>query len=454
MYMVRFLKYVSILLFLSFQAGAQRYAFNYLHSTDQFIVNNDGDQVYCFFKVKESKTQAVYRKVFLSENLVPMDSVEYQLDGKPVLLASGETQHYTYHAFETKVEKVQMILFLITDKSGNIVHQFKKTSLDFIQVFGKEVKPKSINLHFIPDNDKNILLVEIIDIDGRFSPRLVAWNIADGSTRWQSDVTSLGFIRTSDSQVIGLTRNVGGVLTTYVIHLIDKATGARVSVPLTKSASQRSVDVVATNGRQLMIAGAESESSNKNSRLYMSMFDTQGRQLFDRMDTTDRMGKYRRHLMGSAFDKDGNLVLIAEGYKVDATRAVATTAAAVALGVLIGGVSIGSGGVSADNRIDFITSAVLSTSTGQVQWYKNFPVGPWHEFATFYTDGERVLIGVKTKFLLYNVSDPGVPPSQFATVKLSEQLILTSFGPAVVYRNTSKNKIVVEMVGRDERSSR
>ncbi|CAN5470109.1 hypothetical protein BH09BAC3_BH09BAC3_34030 [soil metagenome] len=446
--MVRLLIYVAISLFLSFQVGAQRYAFKYLHSTDQFIVNNDGDKVYCFFKVKESKTQAVYRKVFLSEDLVPMDSVEYQIDGNPVLIASGESEHYTYHAFETKVEKIQMIQFLISDKAGNIVHQFKKTAVDFTAVFGKEVKPKSVNIHFIPDKSKDMLLLEVVDVDGRYNPRLVAWNISDGTVLWQSDIPSLGFIRTTETQVIGLTRIDGGVKTSYTIYVFDKATGKHVSVPFIKSGGQRSIDVVATNGKTLMIAGAESESNDKNSRLYMSMFDLEGNILFDRMDTTDRMGKYRRHLMGSAFDKDGNLVLIAEGYKIDATRAVATTAAAVALGVLVGGISIG-GGVPADNKIDFITSAVMSSSTGQVQWYRNFPVGPWHDFATFYTDGERVLIGVKSKFLLYNVSDPAVAPSQFATVKMSEQLILTSFGPAVVYRNSSKSRIVVEMIERD-----
>ncbi len=179
-----------------------------------------------------------------------------------------------------------------------------------------------------------------------------------------ADMMALGFIRTTQSEVIGLTRVDGANRTSYILHVFDKFTGKRISTPFARSANQRSVDVVGTNGARVMIAGAEYQGNNKNSKLYMSMFDMQGKLLFDKMDTTDRMGKYRRHLLGSSFDKDGDLVLIGEGYKLDATRVVVATAATVALGVLMGGGVVASGGGSADSRIDFISSAVLSTQTG------------------------------------------------------------------------------------------
>ncbi len=81
--------------------------------------------------------------------------------------------------------------------------------------------------------------------------------------------------------------------------------------------------------------------------------------------------------------------------------------------------------------------------------YKNFPVGPWFDFSTFYSDGERVLIGVKNKFLLYNINEPDIAPSLFASLKTREQLLLTSFGPAVTYRDTGKSRIFIEMVARE-----
>ncbi|MEJ0054938.1 MAG: hypothetical protein WDN75_04395 [Bacteroidota bacterium] len=190
-----------------------------------------------------------------------------------------------------------------------------------------------------------------------------------------------------------------------------------------------------------MIAGDEFNEKNlKNSHYFMTMFDLKGNRLFEKVDTTDRLGKYKRHLMGSAFDKDGNLVLIGEGYKADVTKAVATTAAGIAAGVFLGGgVVIGAGGGrSVDNKIDFITSVVLSANNGEVKKYKSFPVGPWHDFASFLTDGQHVLIGISNKFLLYDIDDPDIPPTQFATLKSREKLILTPFGPAITYRDGSK----------------
>jgi len=443
------IKLFFALFFLSLAASAQKYSFKYLHSYDQFAVNSDGDNVYCLFLSGKTKTHAIYRKVLLSESLAPLDSVEYQIDGDPSLVASGANEFYTYHAFETKVEKTSMIQFLITDKKGNSVYQFQKTSLELATVFGKEVKVKNLVFNFIPDNDREIMLVEVAEANGRYYPRLVAWSFKDGSILWQADILSLGFIRTTQSEVIGLTKVEGASRISYILHIFDKVSGKRVSAPFARSASQRSVDVVGTNGTQLMIAGAEHQGNNKNSKLYMSMFDMQGKLLFDKIDTTDRMGKYRRHLLGSSFDKDGNLILIGEGYRLDATRVVVATAATVAIGVLLGGGVIASGGGSADNRIDFISSAVLSKETGNVKSYKNFPVGPWFDFSTFYSNGQQVLIGVKNKFLLYNVNEPDVPPSLFASLKIREQLLLTSFGPAVTYRDTGKSRIFIEMVGRD-----
>ncbi len=180
-----FIKCFSALLLISFAASGQQYSFKYLHSYDRFAVNNDGDKVYCLFRTGETKNQAVYKKVFLSENLTPIDSVEYQIDGDPTLIASGENEFYDYHAFETKVEKIPVIQFLITDKKGNILYQFKKTSVDLAMVFDKEVKIKNLSLNFIPDNDKNIMLMELTETNGRYYPRLVAWNFQDGSTLWQ-----------------------------------------------------------------------------------------------------------------------------------------------------------------------------------------------------------------------------------------------------------------------------
>ncbi|CAN5616608.1 hypothetical protein BH10BAC4_BH10BAC4_00310 [soil metagenome] len=434
----------------SLLASAQQYSFPYSGNGDAVTINNDGEDVYCLFRLGKASVETIYRKVILTSNLRPVDSIDYRIEGSADLIASGGSEKYTYHVFETKVEKVPAFVFLITDKAGNIQFTFRKFSPDFIQYFGKEIKIKQMKIQFLPDQSPDQLLIEVFVPDTNLPVRIVALKMQDGSPLWFSNTPTLDFVQTTESLLIGLSKQREGSQSTYVIHFLDKQTGEqRHSTPFNVGPKRRSVAVVSSNGRQLLIAGDEYKEQNlKDSRFFMTMFDLEGKQLFDKIDTTDRMGKYRRHLMGSIFDQEGNLVLIGEGYKRDATKAVVSTAAGIAIGVLLGGPAIISSDV--ENRIDFITSAVLSSDNGQVKQYRTFPVGPWYDFANFMTDGEHILIGVSNKFLLYNASEPDVPPVMFATLRSRERLLLTSFGPAISYRNSSRKRIVVELLHPEE----
>ncbi len=439
-------------LFTSQAVHSQQYSFNYINTEDNFSVTNDGSQVYCLFRSKQTKTHTYYSKVFLSENLQPIDSIIYEIEGTSIFITSGSNELYTYHVFETKSNGISFFDFLIADKSGKLQFTYRKTSLDFKSYFGKEIKIKNIGLNFLSDQHPELLLMDVFVPGGSYSPRLVAWSIQDGSPLWSINISPFDHVQITDSLIIGVNRLVTNSQASHVIQFINKWTGEMKKTVLYNSGRNlRNVAVVVSNGSQLMIAGDESQGQKlKNSHFFMTMFDMRGNRLFDKVDTIDRMGKYRRHLMGSVFDKDGNLILIGEGYKLDATKVIATTAASIAVGVLLGGGYVPGLGGNVENKIDFVTSVVLSTYNGEVKQYRTFAVGPWHDFATFLTDGQHVLIGVSKKFLLYDVDTPEIPPTQFATLKSRDKLILTSFGPAIIYRDASKRRIVIEIVKRDK----
>jgi hypothetical protein len=440
----------GFMLVFSHLASAQQYSFPYSGNGDDLAINNDGADVYCLFRLGKASVETIYRKVILTENLRPVDSIDYRIEGSANLIASGGSEKYTYHVFETKVEKVPAFVFLITDKAGNIQFTFRKFSPDFIQYFGKEIKIKQMRIGFLPDQSPDQLLIEVFVPDTNLPVRIVALNMQDGSPLWFGKTPTLDFVQTTESMLIGLSKQREGSQSTYVIHFLDKQTGEQLHSTLFNiGPNKRSVAVVSSNGQQLLIAGDEYKEQNlKDSHFFMTMFDLEGKQLFEKIDTTDRMGKYRRHLMGSIFDREGNLMLIGEGYKRDATKAIASTAAGIAFGVLLGGPVIVNSQV--DNRIDFISAAILSSENGQVKEYHTFPVGPWYDFANFLTDGEHILIGVSNKFLLYNASEPNVPPVMFATLRSRERLLLTSFGPAISYRDSSKKRMVVELLHPEE----
>jgi hypothetical protein len=135
--------------------------------------------------------------------------------------------------------------------------------------------------------------------------------------------------------------------------------------------------------------------------------------------------------MGNVFDREGNLILIGEGWKPDATRAIATTAGSIALALLTRGayVRVGVGGI--DHKIENITFATLSPQDGKLKSLKVFPVGPWLTYGRLMTEGGYALFQVNSQIIIYDVNEPNHPPSPFTSLHSNESLILTPSGPII-----------------------
>ncbi|NOT74999.1 MAG: hypothetical protein HOP08_08720 [Cyclobacteriaceae bacterium] len=430
---------------------AQTYSFPYLRPSDNFAIDNDDNGVYCLYRSSKTKTSTTFLKVLLDQNLRAIDSVEYVLDGNAELLTSGGNERFTFHAFESKSEGVRFIEFLITSKSGKLQYSFRKGAVDIERMFGKHTRVQDVRLEFLSDPDNNILLVKFNEFRSRDPIMIVAFDMQNGSQLWKSTRGNFNIIQTTDSLVIALRRFPLGSESSYSINYFGKQSGVLIkSMPYNSAGVRpRVITVMATNGQQLMLVGEEyiKEAYGKESHFFMTMFDMNGQQIFDKVDTADRMGKHRRHLSGSVFDAQGNLVLVGEGYRLDATRMVVSGLATIALAVATGANTYGYGGLGGpDDRVDFITSAIISPEDGEVKQHWNFPVGPWIGFPSFLTDGKRILIGISNNFLLYKVDAPDVPPVKFVSLKTREQLVLTSYGPAISYRHSTLKMHTLELL--------
>jgi len=441
---------ILILQFLPNSTLAQKYAFRYNRLNDRFDVISDARSLFCLFHVSSPHApNTVFRKVFLNEDLKGIDSVEYEIPGDANLISSGTNEIYTFHLFQVKKDKNWNIQFIVTDKSGRLLFQYFKPNLDFSRWFGHEIKPKQLLLEFIPNKDTpEMMLLQIGKTNSLFPHKITALDLKTGNLLWVSEVAGLTNIQTNADRLVGTSSYYQHQSLQYLIHFVDKNTGKQTkTLSLEHPDHRREIAVVASEGSKLLIAGNEYVGQQtKNLNFFMALFDLDGNVIFDRVDTTNRMSKHRNKLMGHAFDNNGNVVLAGEGYKLDATRAIISTATSVMLAAALGSGTNVSARTGLDTRIDFVTFVTLSTSNGEVLSFKKFPVGPWYEFANYMSDGEHMLIGVSNKFLIYDPNKPDTPPSFFTALKSKEQLLLTPMGPMITSRENFSKVINLELL--------
>ncbi|MBS1488313.1 MAG: hypothetical protein JST43_12065 [Bacteroidetes bacterium] len=437
---------VACLFFFSFiilpqTSLGQSYSFSLLRDNDPVEIQTMNEGLYCLFRTSAKKAPVtVFKKVFLNEDLKCVDSLNYSIEGKARLLSSTEDEKYVVHAFYTKTKTMEKIVFIVSDHQGTIVSTFFKTASDMSRYFGRPIKKlKNVFLSFLPNSGTpGMLLVRPIFVRSVVTHgSLFSLQAEDGRELWVSNAPQLSSIQTTDKLIMGLSYSADGY--TYFpsarIFWIDKSTG-QVTKTIEfsqKSGRHRNISVFATNGQALMLAGSDHESYNeKDGKFFMTQYSLQGDLIFDRIDTAQRLSTKRMHLMGNTFDQNGNLVFVAESWKPDATRMIATTAATVALAILSRGAYVNTGIAGMDHKIDQINFATLSPDNGSVLTFRKFPVGPWLNYGRLLTQGEHVLIIVNNQAIHYNVSDPDKPPSLFTSLQVNESLMLTSAGPVVV----------------------
>lgn len=431
------------------EAQAQKYAFRYEHASDRYLIDEDGDRLFCLYKLATAGN-SVYRKIFFNDQLEGRDSVAYLIPGDSELLITGMKEELTWHLFLTQQDKEPVWYFLVTTKDGKVRNVFSKRAKDFALTFQKRIKLKKLSVEVVNDANPDMLILKVGILETTKSA-LVALNLEDGSELWHGPVVFQDHITTTDSLVIGINNlMVSGPVTPTDIFFVNKLTGKRIkSTRFNLSGRTRNVAILTTNGHNLVLAGDEmgKNNSNKGSHLFVSMFDLEGKRIFDKVDTVDRNPRYRRRILASAFDRDGNLVLLGSGFRLDATRAAGSIAAGILLTSITGYTPYMSVGL--DAKIDFVLSAVLSPEDGTIKSYNVFEVGPWYGFPNILTYQQHVLIGVLGKFLIYDTDMPTVPPEKFATLESREQLVLTGRGPVITHRKNSKKTIVMEFVNKE-----
>lgn len=423
--------FLWIFVFSSFSGHGQTYSFRYNGANDRYEIQPANEGVYCLFRTDKKKLPTTaFRKVFLSKNLKAIDSIDYSIEGKARLMASYEDEKFVVHTFYATTSPLEKIIFLVTDHHGKTVTSFSKTIVDFSRYFSKPVKKlKHLTLSFVPNSGSpGMLLLQLYQMgnSGIIRANLFSINAEDGQEIWVSNAPQFTQIQTTEQLIIGLVEN-------RQIFWVDKKTGQVVKSVLIDLGQKgyRAISVFATNGTELMLAGSDFESASlKNGKFFMMLFDVSGEKIFDKTDSAQRFSTKRMHLMGGAFDQNGNVVLVAEGWKPDATRAIVATGASILVAAMGGGYP----GLytSVDHKIEQLIFATLSPVDGSLQNYRSFPVGPWLSYGQLTIGGSHILLQVNNEVFMYDVNEPSTPPFLFTSLQANESLELSGSGPIVV----------------------
>lgn len=428
---------------LGFRSQAQSYSFlDRGKGNAEIMPINDG--LYCLYKTSDKKQlNSEFRKVFLNADLRPYDSVKYFVEGNATLLASCSNEKFITHAFYTKTASVEKIVFIVTDHFGRQQYTFFKTALDLSKYFEKPLKKlKSLQLSFVPNNGspEMLLIKPSLATGSTFGTgRFFALNSEDGKELWVSNAPPMSRIQTTEKLLIGLTTlfSSNGFNTnySYTIHFVDKSSGQLIkSIQLANEGKgYRAVSVFASNGVELMLAGSAFEANNtKEGKFFMTMFNLSGEKIFDRVDSAARLSTRRMHLMGNVFDQNGDLILISESWKLDATRAIASTAGSILVGALLGGPVYTGVNARLDHKIDHLNFATLSPIDGSLKKFKSFPVGPWLSYGRLMTEGSHILLIVSGQVISYDANDPNAAPAILTTLKFGESILTSPSGPIVM----------------------
>lgn len=441
----RQLPVVAFALVIALSSHAQSQSFSFFdHSKGNAEIMPGNDGLHCLFKTSDKKQlNSEFKKVFLDNELRPFDSTKYLIEGNATLLASCSNEKFITHAFYTKTASVEKVVFIVTDHFGKQQYTFFKTAVDLSSYFERPVKKlKNVQLSFVPNNGSTeMLLIKPTVTSGSIhsTGKMFALGSDDGRELWVSNAPPMSRIQTTEKLVIGLTTVFSSTgfnaSYSYTIHFVDKSSGQLIkSVQLANGGKgYRAVSVFASNGVELMLAGSSFESNNtKDGKFFMTMFNLSGEKIFDSVDSAARLSTRRMHLMGNAFDQNGDLVLISESWKLDATRAIASTAGSILVGALLGGPVYTGVNTRLDHKIDHLNFATLSPIDGSLKKFKSFPVGPWLSYGQLLTEGSHILLIVSGQVISYDANDPNAAPAILTSLKFGESILTTPSGPIVM----------------------
>lgn len=433
-------------------ANGQSFSFPHSSSLDPTDIRTENGKITCLYRVSPRKAAAtIFRKVFLDRDFFVVDSIDYTLPGSAELLTSYSNERYTVHVFTTNDKTGGMLTFLVCDKSGEVHSTFRKAPPDFVNCFPSKVKKiNQIHLRFVDNESPDTLIIQTRMAKSSFTVpgKTVAWLTETGEPLWTMQGPDMTQLLTTGNHIYGVSTSYSGAYVTPVqtLHHIDKQTGKLVhSVAFFGGTGYRNIAIFTTNGEQVMAAGMEyPDKKGKSGQFYMTMYDLSLNKQLDRVDTAKYLSTKRLHPLGHAFDSEGNLFFIGEGWKLDYTGAIASSALGILLGAATGSYYMNT---SPDQHITSIVMVKVSPAEGRVLNSYTFPIGLWNEFSRLMIDGSKVLIQNRSEALLYDCDQPGKAPAHYTSLSGHQAIILGPEGPITI--RESKKSIALTGIDAD-----
>lgn len=449
----RLVKIVSLLLLVSSLSWGQSYTVKNGIPADGYDATFENGRLYVLYRLRNADINAPYRfrKLFLSDELKPLDSVDYQLAGKADLNQSRIYGDFVCHLFSTR----KQTFIVLTDADGVEVNRITLENSDFKKYF-------PLSTFFTLGLDFNLIGVSA---NGSTEPTLLvqphttkpgasaekvfgkicALSIRSGKVLWTMDqppriLKSLVLAHavvflTEDETIEGHPM--------YALNFYSTSDGHKTAYsPLPPGLGLRDVTTMESNSDTLLLSGIEyKKKSTKNSHLFFCLYNAQtSKIMLDKSDTVDRIPAYRFHPSASLFDGTNHLFMIGEFYK-----AVPRLLPGISAGVAVGfspfsqgvyahayatpTIRIGSG-----ESVNGICVARMSIKTGEVEEFNSFTMLPRTGLSNFISFDQRAMFFSENSAWIFNFNKLAAPPFWYGELPSYDLVTMVPDGLVLIDR--------------------
>lgn len=425
----------------------------------------ENGRLYVLYRIGNADINAPYRfrKLFLSDGLKPLDSVDYLLTGKADLGQSRIYGDYVCHLFTSRKQTT----IIITDAGGAEANRITIENSDFKKYFPPSTfftLGIDFNLLGISANGltEPTILIQPHTAKPGASKELVygkicALSIQTGKVLWTMDqppavlksmvLAHAAVFLTEDETIDGHPL--------YALNFYSTSDGHKTAYsPLPPGLGIRDVTTMESNGDTLLLSGIEYKKKNtKNSHLFFCLYNAlTSKLILEKSDTVERIPSYRFHTSTSLFDNN-NLFMIGEYYKMT-PRLIPGVSVGVGVGispftqaVYAHAYAMPSIKLSAVETVNGICVARISIKTGQVEEFNSFSMLPRSGLSNFTSFDQKAMFFSGNSAWVFNFNNLNAPPFWYGELSSFDLVTMVPDGLVLIDR-VRKSLVLTKLLPR------
>jgi hypothetical protein len=266
----RYLFALTICLVANQVSFAQSYSFAQRDPDFHYLIRYDsGLGISCLFRQKLTDKTTTYRKVFLNNDLQPVDSIDLNFPGTARLVSSYSNKQFSLLAFQSDYREQSVIhLIVLSGRTGKIKSWKEKKLTDFDPYFPRKLNEwNALTFRFL-ENPSAVDTLLLVPIARRHYETMVgklfAFDVEKNEPLWSIEGRPVGRMLASAHYLIGLDRKSSAFrIPGYTLSFYNKRDGHLVhSENFNAGHGFRKIDFFVCREDRLLVGGKQFQRNN------------------------------------------------------------------------------------------------------------------------------------------------------------------------------------------------